>query len=56
MIPIVYLSFAFAFSEFLLMFVKRYKNGAVKTRKDRGSLIFQWLEITIGFTGGFFLC
>jgi hypothetical protein len=55
MIPIVYLSFAFAFSEFLLILLKRSKAGATKIRKDRGSLIFLWLMITFGFTGGFFL-
>jgi hypothetical protein len=53
--PIVYLSFAYAFSEFLLMLIKRSKEGMVKTRKDRGSLIFLWLMITIGFVGGFYL-
>jgi protein-S-isoprenylcysteine O-methyltransferase Ste14 len=53
--PIVYLSFAYAFSEFLLMLIKRSKEGIVKTRKDRGSLIFLWLMITIGFVGGFYL-
>ena len=52
---IVYLSFAYAFSELLLMFVKRSKGETAKTRNDRGSLIFLWLMITIGFTAGFFL-
>jgi protein-S-isoprenylcysteine O-methyltransferase Ste14 len=53
--PIIYLSLAFAFSEFLLMIIKRSKKGGVKIRGDRGSLIFLWLMITIGFTSGFFL-
>lgn len=53
--PIVYLSFAYAFSEFLLMLLKRSKGGSTKTRNDNGSLLFLWLMITLGFTGGFFL-
>lgn len=55
MIPLVYLSLAYAFSEFLLMLIKRSDRGTVKARRDRGSLIFLWLMITLGFTGGFFL-
>lgn len=53
--PIIYLSFAFAISELLLMLIKRSKGAAVKTRNDRGSLIFLWLMITLGFVVGFFL-
>jgi protein-S-isoprenylcysteine O-methyltransferase Ste14 len=53
--PLIYLSFAYAFSEFLLMLVKRSKGDSVKTRSDRGSLIFLWFMITAGFTSGFFL-
>jgi len=49
------MSFAFALSEFLLMLVKHSDSSTSKTRKDRGSLIFLWLMITIGFTSGFFL-
>ena len=55
MIPLVYLSFAFAASELVLMIFKRSGRGAVKIRDDRGSLIFLWLMITLGFTGGFLL-
>jgi protein-S-isoprenylcysteine O-methyltransferase Ste14 len=53
--PIIYLSLAYALSEFLLMLVKRSKEDSVKTRSDKGSLIFLWLMITVGFTAGFFL-
>jgi len=53
--PIIYLSLAFAFSELLLMLIKRSKGATVKTRYDRGSLIFLWLMITLGFVAGFFL-
>jgi protein-S-isoprenylcysteine O-methyltransferase Ste14 len=52
---LVILSFVFAFSELLLLINKRSSEGIVKTRSDRGSLIFLWLMITAGFTGGFFL-
>jgi len=52
---LVILSFAFALSELLLVINKRSISGAVKKRKDRGSLIFLWLMITAGFTGGFYL-
>lgn len=53
--PIVYFSLAFAFSELVLMLVKRSKEAHVKTRSDKGSLAFLWLMITCGFFVGFFL-
>jgi protein-S-isoprenylcysteine O-methyltransferase Ste14 len=37
------------------MLVKRSKEIQVKTRNDKGSLIFLWLVITCGFFGGFIL-
>jgi len=52
---LVILSFVYAFSELLLVINKRSADGAVKTRKDRGSLIFLWIMITAGFTCGFYL-
>ncbi len=55
MINIVWLSFAFAFSELLLMIIKHSKSGTSKTRKDRGSLIMLWIVITTGFAAGFML-
>jgi protein-S-isoprenylcysteine O-methyltransferase Ste14 len=51
----VILSFAYALSEFLLMLLKKSKGGSVKTRNDRGSLIFLWTMITLGFAAGFIL-
>lgn len=51
--PLVYFSFAFAFSEFLLMLLKRSGRSHVKARKDKGSLILLWMMITSGFAGGF---
>jgi protein-S-isoprenylcysteine O-methyltransferase Ste14 len=53
--PIIYLSLAYAFSEFMLMLIKRSRGELVKTRKDRGSLIFLWMMIASGFTCGFIL-
>jgi protein-S-isoprenylcysteine O-methyltransferase Ste14 len=53
--PVIYMSFAFALSEFLLMMIKRSDGATSKTRNDKGSMIFLWLMITFGFTGGFFL-
>ncbi len=55
MIPIVYLSVAYAFSEFVLMLIKHSKIKAVKMRNDRGSMILIWCAISFGITGGFFL-
>jgi protein-S-isoprenylcysteine O-methyltransferase Ste14 len=55
MIPLVYLSLIFAFSELFLMLVKHSRIKTAKTRNDRGSLLFLWLIITFGFTGGFIL-
>jgi len=52
--PMIILSLAYAVSEFLLMLLKRSKGGSVKTREDRGSLIFLWTMITLGFITGFF--
>ncbi len=52
---VIYFSLAFAFSELLLMLVKRSRYESVKERNDRGSLILIWLTITGGFVGGFFL-
>lgn len=53
--PIAYFSYAFCVSELLLMIVKRSKSDHVKNRSDKGSLIFLWSMITIGFICGFFL-
>ena len=52
---IILLSYAFAFSEFILFLVKRSSGRTSTTRENRGSLILLWLTITLGLTGGFFL-
>jgi protein-S-isoprenylcysteine O-methyltransferase Ste14 len=51
----MYLSFAFAFSEFLLMLFKNSRTTLAKSRNDNGSMILIWVTITLGFTGGFIL-
>ncbi len=51
----MYFSYAFGLSELLLMIVKRSRVGSVKTRGDKGSLLFLWSTITLGFAGGFIL-
>jgi protein-S-isoprenylcysteine O-methyltransferase Ste14 len=53
--PLVILSLAYGLSEFMLMFIKRSKRETVKTRRDRGSLIFLWMMITLGFAAGFIM-
>lgn len=55
MIPLIYLSFIFGASEILLAIVRHSKSGKTKIRGDKGSLIFLWLAISAGFTGGFIL-
>jgi protein-S-isoprenylcysteine O-methyltransferase Ste14 len=49
----IILSVAFAISEFMLMLLKKSRSELVKNREDRGSLIFLWMMITLGFTAGF---
>lgn len=52
---IIFMSFVFAFSEFLLMLIKHSRIKTAKTRMDQGSMILIWVMITFGFTAGFFL-
>jgi protein-S-isoprenylcysteine O-methyltransferase Ste14 len=53
--PIIYFSFVFALSEFLLLFFRHSRIKTAKTRKDQGSMILIWVMISGGFTLGFFL-
>lgn len=55
MSKLVILAYLFGISELILIYFKRSKKGKVKTRKDKGSLIFLWSMITLGITAGFFL-
>jgi protein-S-isoprenylcysteine O-methyltransferase Ste14 len=50
---IIYLSFLFFISEFLLMLVKRSKRSKSKQQRDKGSLVLLWVTITLCFTFGF---
>jgi protein-S-isoprenylcysteine O-methyltransferase Ste14 len=52
---LILLSFGFAFSELILMLLKRSNKGLSGTRENRGSLILLWIIITLGFTGSFYL-
>lgn len=52
---IIWLSLVFALSELFLMIIKHSKIKTAKIRGDRGSMIFIWVMITLGFTSGFFL-
>lgn len=50
---IIFLSYLFFISEFLLMVVKRSKKNTSKQQRDRGSLILLWVTITLCLTFGF---
>lgn len=50
---LIFLSWIFFISEFLLMLVKRSGATSSKVQKDKGSLILLWITITICFTLGF---
>lgn len=50
---LIYLSYIFVISEFLLLLVKRSKRSTSKQQKDRGSLVLLWVTITLCFTFGF---
>lgn len=52
---IVYLSYLFFISEFILMLIKRSKKSTSKHRKDKGSLILLWVMILLCFTFGYIL-
>lgn len=50
---IIYLSYLFFLSEFVLMLIKRSKRSSSKRRNDSGSLILLWVMITFCFSFGF---
>ncbi|NOU16138.1 MAG: isoprenylcysteine carboxylmethyltransferase family protein [Bacteroidales bacterium] len=50
---LIFLSYIFFISEFLLMLVKRSKKSTSKHQKDKGSLVLLWVTISICFTFGF---
>ena len=52
---LIYLSWVFFLSEFLLMLVKRSGAKSSKVQKDKSSLILLWVTITLCFTFGFIL-
>jgi len=52
---VVYASYLFFLSEFLLMLLKRSKNKEVKTKGDHKSLLLFWLTIPAAITLGFYV-
>ena len=50
---LIYLSYLFFLSEFILAIVKRSSKSNSSIQNDKGSLILLWITITICFTGGF---
>jgi len=50
---LIYLSYIFGTSEFILTIIKRSKQKLVKMKNDRGSLIILWVLIIIGIVAGF---
>lgn len=50
---IIYLSWLFFVSEFLLMLIKRSGKSSSKVQHDKGSLILLWVTITLCFATGF---
>ena len=52
---IIYLSYFFFLSEFVLMLLKRSKKASVSKRSDKGSLLILWFSIIISLTAGFYI-
>ncbi len=52
---VVYSSYLFFLSEFLLMLVKRSKNTEIKIKYDRKSLLLFWITIPVVITLGFYI-
>jgi len=50
---LIFLSYIFFISEFILMLVKRSKKSTSKQQKDKGSLVLLWVTISLCFTFGF---
>jgi hypothetical protein len=49
---LIYLSYLFGTSEFILTITKRSKQKYVRKKNDRGSLIILWVIIIVGITAG----
>lgn len=50
---LIYLSYLFGTSEFILTVIKRSKQKSVKMKNDKGSLIILWILIILGIVAGF---
>lgn len=51
---LIYLSYGFFISEFILMLLKRSKKTSTVKRKDKGSLLILWVSIPVCITAGFY--
>ena len=52
---LIYLSYFFFISEFVLMLLKRSKKTAVTRRNDKGSLLIIWISVPVTLTAGFYI-
>lgn len=52
---ILYSSFLFFLSEFILMMAKRSRVSKTKIIKDRNSLLLFWIALPLSLSSGFFL-
>lgn len=52
---LIYLSYFFFISEFVLMLLKRSKKALVTKRNDKGSLLIMWVNVPISLTAGFYI-
>jgi protein-S-isoprenylcysteine O-methyltransferase Ste14 len=52
---LIYLSYFFFISEFVLMLLKRSKKTTVTRRNDKGSLLIIWVSIPVTLTAGFYI-
>jgi protein-S-isoprenylcysteine O-methyltransferase Ste14 len=50
---LIYMSYLFGTSEFILTIIKRSKQKSVKMKNDKGSLIILWVLIILGIVAGF---
>ncbi len=51
---VIYSSFLFFLSEFILMMARRSKGSKTKIKKDKGSLLLFWISIPLSMSAGFF--
>lgn len=52
---LIYLSYFFFISEFVLMLLKRSQKTTVTRRNDKGSLLIIWISVPVTLTAGFYI-